>query len=62
MVDAIVAIRTENPGYSPRKIANMVKSQLEFAIDKKTVAKILKAHGFKAKPTGKRPPREQDPD
>lgn len=62
IVDAIVAIKRDNPRYSVGHIARMISGgELKFRISKKTVAQILKAHGFKPRPKGKRPPREEEP-
>ena len=62
IVDAIVAIKRENLRYSAGHIARMISGgELKFRISKKTVAQILKAHGFKPRPKGKRPPREEEP-
>lgn len=62
IVDAIVAIKRENPRYSANKISSMISGdELKFPICKKTVADILKAHGFKPGKGGKRPPREAEP-
>lgn len=62
VVDAIVAIKRDNPRYSAGHIARMISGgELKFRISKQTVAQILKAHGFKPRPKGKRPPREEEP-
>lgn len=62
VVDAIVAIKRDHPRYSAGHIARMISGgELKFRISKKTVATILKAHGFKPRPKGKRPPREEEP-
>ena len=62
IVDAIVAIKRDHPRYSAGHIARMISGgELKFRISKKTVAQILKAHGFKPSPKGKRPPREEEP-
>lgn len=62
IVDAILAIKRDNLRYSAGHIARMISGgELKFRISKKTVAKILKDNGFKPKPKGKRPPREEEP-
>lgn len=62
IIDAIIAIKRDNPRYSAGHIARMISGgELKFRISKKTVAKILKANGFKPGPRGKRPPREEEP-
>jgi hypothetical protein len=62
VVDAIIAIKRDNPRYSAGHIARMISGgELKFRVSKKTVAQILKAHGFKPSPKGKRPPREDEP-
>ncbi len=62
IVDAILAIKRDNPRYSAGHIARMISGgELKFRISKQTVAQILKAHGFKPRPKGKRPPREEEP-
>ena len=62
IVDAIVAIKRDHLRYSAGHIARMISGgELKFRISKKTVATILKAHGFKPRPKGKRPPREDEP-
>lgn len=62
IVDAILAIKRDNPRYSAGHIARMISGgELQFCISKKTVAQILKKHGFKPRPKGKRPPREEEP-
>jgi len=62
IVDAILAIKRDNPRYSAGHIARMISGgELKFRISKKTVAKILKAHGFKPRSKGKRQPREEEP-
>jgi transposase len=62
IIDAILAIKQDNPRYSAGYIARMISGgELKFRISKRTVAKILKANGFKPKPKGKRPPREDEP-
>lgn len=62
IVDAILEIKRENPRYSAGHIARMISGgELRFRINKTTVAQILKAHGFKPQPKGKRPPREKEP-
>lgn len=62
IVDAIVAIKRDHPRYSAGHIARMISGGgLKFRISKKTVAQILKAHGLKPSPKGKRPAREEEP-
>lgn len=62
IVDAIVAIKNDNPRYGANKISSMISGgELQFSITKKTVADILKAHGFKPGPKGKDSPREDEP-
>lgn len=62
IIDAILAIKRDNPRYSAGHIARMISGgALTFHITKNTVARILKAHGFKPRPKGKRPPREEEP-
>ncbi len=62
IVDAILAIKRDNLRYSAGHIARMISGgELKFRISKTTVAQILKAHGFKPRPKGKRPPREEEP-
>jgi len=62
IIDAILAIKRDNLRYSAGLISRMISgAELKFSICKRTVAKILKAHGFKPKPKGKLPPREEEP-
>lgn len=62
VVAAIVAIKRDNLRYSAGHIARMISGgELKYSISKKTVAQILKAHGFKPRPKSKRPPREEEP-
>lgn len=62
MIDAIITIKRDNPGYGAQRIANIIScGELRYAITKNTVAEILKANGFDPNPQGKRPPREQEP-
>jgi putative transposase len=63
IVDAIVAIKRDNLRYSAGHIARMISGgELKFGICTRTVAKILKTHGFKPGKGGKRPPREEEPE
>lgn len=62
IVDAIIAIKRDNPRYSAGHISRMVSGgEIKFRISKKTVAKILKENGFKPGPQGRRPPRDAEP-
>ena len=62
IIDAILAIKRDNLRYSAGHISRMISGgELKFRISKTTVAQILKAHGFKPRPKGKRPPREDEP-
>jgi len=62
IVDAILTIKRENPRYSARRIANILSGgELQFKIGRTTVSDILKAHGFKPGPKGKRRAREEEP-
>lgn len=62
IVDAILTIKRDNRRYSAGHIARMISGgELKYRISKKTVAQILKEHGFKPNPKGKRPPREEEP-
>ena len=62
IVDAIIAIKRDNLRYSAGHIARMISGgELHFRISKRTVAQILKAHGFTPRPKGKRPAREEEP-
>ena len=62
VVDAIIAIKRDNPRYTAGHISRMLSGgALQFGICEKTVAQILKAYGFKPRPKGKRPPREEEP-
>lgn len=62
VVDAIVAIKRDNPLYSAGHISRMISGgEPKFRISKQTGAQILKAHGFKPRPKDKRPPRKEEP-
>lgn len=62
IVDAILAIKRDNPRYTAGHIAQMISGgELKFRISKTTVVQILKAYGFKPRPKSKRPPREEEP-
>ncbi|KUJ72458.1 hypothetical protein AVO41_01205 [Thiomicrospira sp. WB1] len=61
VIDAILAIKRQNLRYTAGHIARMISGgELKYQISKNTVAKILKQHGFKPRPKGKRPPREKE--
>lgn len=61
IVDAILAIQRDSLRYSAGHIARMISGgKLKFRISKKAVAQILKSHGFKPRPKGKRPPRKEE--
>ncbi|WP_459939047.1 integrase core domain-containing protein [Desulfonatronum parangueonense] len=59
--ELVLCLKKENPGYSPRRIANMIKSQLNESIHSNTVRKILREAGYKPNPSGKPPKCQQDP-
>ena len=59
--DLVLCIKEENPGYSPRRISSMIKSQLGESIHSNTIRKILKKAGYKPNPPGKQPKRGQNP-
>ena len=61
VVDNILAIKKENPGYSPGMISRMPKSQLQIFIHKKTVQAILKENGYPPNPPGRIHPPKQEP-
>ena len=55
IIDAILTIKCGNWRHSAGHIARMIPGgELRFRISKKTVAQILKTHGFKPGPKGKR--------
>lgn len=61
IVDAIVAIKRDNLHYSAGHISRMLRGgELKYRICTKTVARILKAHGFKPKPKGRLRARERE--
>lgn len=53
VVDIILAMKKETPGYSPGMISRMLKSQIEIFIHKKTVQAILKKNGYPPNPPGR---------
>jgi transposase len=61
VVDIILAMKKENPGYSPGMISRMLKSQLDISIHKKTVQAILKNNGYPPNPPGKIHPPKKEP-
>ena len=61
LVDIILCIKKESPGYSPGFIARILYSQLREYIDKKTVQSILKKNGYPPNPPHKKPPLSNEP-
>ena len=62
IVDAILTIKRDNPRYGARRIANIIShGELQFQVGRTSVSEILKAHGFKPGPRGKKLPREEEP-
>lgn len=62
VVDAILAIKRENPAYCAGHIARMISGgEIRFEISEPTVRRILKVHGFEPGPGGKNVPRELEP-
>jgi len=60
--DWILAIHRENPGYSYRRIAALLRHDLKRPIDKNTVARILEKHGLSPHPPNRSRRYQQDPD
>lgn len=59
--DWILTIHRENPGYSCRRIAALLRHDLKCPIDKNTVARILKKHGFSPPPSDRSRRYQQEP-
>ena len=55
IVELILSMKHENPGYSPSFIARLMYSQLREYIHRDTVQKILKEHGYPPNPPHKIP-------
>jgi len=63
IVEAVIRIARECPRYGAAKIAGLLKGgELSYPISKESVRQILKTHGIKPRPKGKRQkPREAEP-
>ncbi|MDR5900471.1 integrase core domain-containing protein [Halomonas vilamensis] len=59
--DWILTIHRENPGYSCRRIAALLRHDLKRPIDKNNVARILKKHGFSPPPSDRSRRYQQEP-
>ena len=63
IVEAVIRIARECPRYGAAKVAGPLKGgELSYPISKESVRQILKTHGIKPRPKGKRQsPREAEP-
>ncbi len=61
IVELILRMKATSPGYSPRRIAQILSKSLDKPIDQKTVRKILKEHGYKPNPPHIIEPLTNDP-